>query len=313
MAATQKSSKAKSARKRKADAPPRAEIGILGGTGLYEIDGIRDLREVRFRTPFGAPSDAYIVGTLEGRRVAFLSRHGRGHRRLPFEINYRANVYGFKLLGVERLISVSAVGSLKEEIRPRDIVFADQFYDKTHRPSTFFGDGIAAHVSLAHPVCPPLAKFLYETAVESGVRARLGGIYICMEGPAFSTMAESKFHRAWGGDVIGMTVATEAKLFREAEICYATMNLATDYDVWHAEEGHVSVEMILENLRLNIHNAKAIIQKAVAALPAHDPSACGCREALRNTFVTAPHLIPPALKKKLAPIIGKCEVRRCVR
>ncbi|MBM3295315.1 MAG: S-methyl-5'-thioadenosine phosphorylase [Candidatus Aminicenantes bacterium] len=302
--AAKRPSPAKPAAKRALKAP-RAEIGILGGTGLYEIEGIGDLREVGLRTPFGDPSDAYIVGTLEGRRVAFLSRHGRGHRRLPFEINYRANVFGFKLLGIERLISVSAVGSLKEEIRPRDIVFCDQFFDKTHRPSTFFGGGIAAHVSLAHPVCPPLAKFLYETAVGLGVRAHFGGTYICMEGPGFSTMAESKFHRAWGGDVIGMTVATEAKLFREAEICYATMNLATDYDVWHAEEGHVSVEMILENLRLNIDTAKAIIKKAVAAFPAADPATCGCRDALRNTIVTAPRLIPSALKKKLAPIIGR--------
>jgi len=284
---------------------PRAEIGLLGGTGLYEIEGVRDLREVRLRTPFGDPSDAYIVGTLEGRSVAFLSRHGRGHRILPFEINYRANVFGFKILGVERVISVSAVGSLKEEIKPRDIVFADQFYDKTHRPSTFFGGGIAAHVSLAHPVCGPLSRFLYETAVKLGVRSHLGGTYICMEGPAFSTMAESRIHRAWEGDVIGMTGATEAKLFREAEVCYATMNLATDYDVWHAEEGHVSVEMILENLRLNIHNAKAVIRRAAAALPPHDPASCGCREALRNTIVTDPSLVPPSLKKKLAPIIGK--------
>jgi 5'-methylthioadenosine phosphorylase len=288
-----------------APAPPRAEIGILGGTGLYEIDGLHDLKEYKLRTPFGDPSDAYIVGTLEGRRVAFLSRHGRGHRYLPLDINYRANVYGFKLLGVERIISVNSVGSLKEEIRPRDIVFADQFYDRTRRPNTFFGGGIAAHISPGHPVCGPLSKFLYETAVGLGIRAHLGGTYICIEGPAFSTKAESLIYRSWGSSVIGMTSATEAKLFREAEICYATMNLATDYDVWHEEEAHVSVELILENLRLNIGHAKAIIKKALATLPPRDPAACGCREALRNTIVTAPHLIPAALKRKLAPIIGK--------
>ncbi len=284
---------------------PRAEIGILGGTGLYEIEGIRDVREHVLKTPFGAPSDAYIVGTLAGRRVAFLSRHGRGHRFLPFDINYRANVYGFKLLGVERLISVNSVGSLKEEIRPRDFVFADQFFDKTHRPSTFFGNGIALHIGLADPVCGALSKFLYETAVGLGIRSHLGGTYICMEGPAFSTKAESRIHRLWGGDLIGMTGATEAKLFREAEICYATMNLVTDYDVWHAEEEHVSVELILENLRLNIDRAKAVIKKAVASLPPCDEAACGCRRALAGALVTDPKLIPPALKRRLAPIIGK--------
>ena len=289
----------------KKSALPRVEIGILGGTGLYEIEGVKDLKEYKLRTPFGAPSDAFVVGTLEGRRVAFLSRHGRGHRHLPQDINYRANVYGFKILDAERLISVSSVGSLKEEIRPRDIVFSDQFIDKTHRQSTFFGGGIAAHISLGRPVCGPLSKFLHDTAVGLGIRAHMGGTYVCMEGPAFSTMAESRIHRAWGGDVIGMTGATEAKLFREAEICYATMNLATDYDVWREEEEHVSVKIILENLHLNIHDAKAIIRKAVATLPPHDPAACACGEALRNTIVTAPHLIPPALKKKLALIIGR--------
>jgi 5'-methylthioadenosine phosphorylase len=302
--AAPKRMKTKTAPKLKGEAP-RAEIGILGGTGLYEIEGLRDFQERTLKTPFGAPSDAYILGTLEGRRVAFLSRHGRGHRFLPMDVNYRANVYGFKVLGVERLISISSVGSLKEEIRPRDIVFADQFFDKTHRPSTFFGGGIAAHVSLAHPVCPSLSKYLYETAVGLGVRSHFGGTYVCMEGPAFSTIAESRVHRSWGAAVIGMTGATEAKLFREAEICYATMNLVTDFDVWHAEEEQVSVELILESLRQNIDSAKAIIKKAVAGLPPHDPSACGCGEALRNTIVTDPRLIPAALKKKLAPIIGK--------
>jgi 5'-methylthioadenosine phosphorylase len=284
---------------------PQAEIGILGGTGLYEIEGIENLEEIKLKTPWGVPSDAYIVGTLEGKHVAFLSRHGRGHRFLPMDINYRANIYGFKMLGVERIISVNSCGSLKVEIRPRDIVFSDQFYERTRRANTFFGNGIAAHISFAQPVCPELSKFLYGTAVGLGVRAHLGGTYICIEGPAFSSKAESKIYRSWGCDVIGMTSATEAKLCREAEVCYATMNLATDYDVWHAEEESVSVELILENLRLNIHNAKAIIQKAVATIPPHKEGACNCRHALKNTIVTNPKLIPTATKRKLRLIIKK--------
>jgi 5'-methylthioadenosine phosphorylase len=284
---------------------PRAEIGILGGTGLYEIEGITSLKEYRLKTPLGDPSDAYVVGELEGRTVAFLSRHSRGHRLLPSDINYRANVYGFKMLGVERLISINSVGSLREEIHPRDFVFADQFIDKTARRSSFFGEGIAAHIALAEPVCRALSKRLYAAAVALGVRAHLGGTYVCMEGPAFSTKAESLMHRGWGGSVIGMTGATEAKLFREAEICYATMNLATDYDCWHEDEEGVSVEMILENLRLNIANAKAVIKKVLAALPPHDETACGCRRALAGAIVTDPKLIAPAVRKRLDLIIRK--------
>jgi 5'-methylthioadenosine phosphorylase len=284
---------------------PRVEIGILGGTGLYEIEGIKDLKEFKLKTPFGDPSDAYIMGTLEGKRVAFLSRHGRGHRHLPSGINYRANVYGFKMLGVERVLSVNSCGSLREGIRPRDIVFSDQFFDRTRRDCTFFSQGIAAHISFAQPVCPELSRFLYATAKGLDIRAHLGGTYICIEGPAFSSQAESKIYRSWGCDVIGMTAATEAKLCREAEICYATMNLATDYDVWHAEEKSVSVELILENLRLNIHNAKALIRKAVANLPPHVESLCDCRQALKNCIVTDPNLIPPATKGKLDWIIKK--------
>jgi 5'-methylthioadenosine phosphorylase len=295
----------KGARAKTKPQPPRAEIGLLGGTGLYEIDGIKDVREHDLKTPFGDPSDAYIVGRLEGRRVAFLSRHGRGHRFSPAAVNNRANVYGFKMLGVERVISVNSVGSLRAEIRPRDFVFADQFIDKTHRRSTFFDEGIVAHIALAAPVCGTLSKVLYDTAVSLGVRSHPSGIYVCMEGPAFSTKAESLMHRGWGGSVIGMTGATEAKLFREAEICYATMSLATDYDCWHEEEEGVSVEMILENLRLNIANAKAVIKKAVAALPPHDEAACGCRRALAGAIVTDPRLITPAVRKRLALIIGR--------
>ena len=284
---------------------PRVEVGILGGTGLYEIEGIEDLKEYRLRTPFGDPSDAYIVGRLEGRRVAFLSRHGRGHRLLPVEINYRANVYGFKMFGVERVISVNSVGSLREEIRPRDFVFADQFLDKSHRRSTFFGEGIAAHISFAEPVCPELSKFLYGTAVELGIRSHFGGTQVCIEGPAFSTKAESRVHRLWGGDVVGMTSVTEAKLFREAEICYATMNLVTDYDTWHAEREPVSVELILENLRLNIHSAKSIIRTAVAGMPPHDGMACACRTALAGVIITDPKFIPATKKRELRLIIEK--------
>jgi len=290
----------------KQEAPnPQADIGILGGTGLYEIDGIRDVREITLDTPFGRPSDAYITGTLEGKRVAFLSRHGRGHRLLPAEINYRANAYGFKALGVRRLISVNSVGSLKEEIRPRDIVLADQFYDRTRRPNTFFGEGIVAHIGFARPVCPDLSRDLFEAGRKLGLRMHLGGTYICIEGPAFSTIAESRIYRSWGCDVIGMTGATEARLFREAEICYSTLNLATDYDVWRADEESVSVELILENLKRNIDNAKALIKNAVAALPPAGSETCGCGEALRNTIVTDPALIPVETLENLRLIVGK--------
>lgn len=284
---------------------PQADIGILGGTGLYEIEGIENIQEFNLQTPFGKPSDAYIVGILEGKRVAFLSRHGRGHRILPFEINYRANIYGFKMMGVGWIISVNSVGSLKEEIRPRDIIFSDQFYDRTRRQNTFFGEGIAAHISFAQPVCPELSRLLFHVASGLGLRAHLGGSYICIEGPAFSSKAESNIYRSWGCDVIGMTSATEAKLSREAEICYATMNLATDYDVWHTAEEAVSVELILENLRLNIDNAKAIIKKAIARLSPQQESKCGCQQALKNCIVTSSELIPRETRDKLRYIIGK--------
>jgi 5'-methylthioadenosine phosphorylase len=284
---------------------PQVEFGILGGTGLYEIDGVEQVREIKLETPFGAPSDSYFIGVLEGKRVAFLNRHGRGHRVLPFEINYRANICGFKMLGVERIISVNSVGSLKEKIRPRDLVFADQFFDRTRRKNTFFGEGIAAHISFAHPVCPALSSSLYNAGKELGLRVHPQGTYLCIEGPAFSTRAESFIYRSWGCDVIGMTSATEARLSREAEICYATMNLVTDYDVWHEEEEHVSVELILENLRSNIHNAKAVIKNALASLPSRREAECGCGDALKNTIVTAARLIPPEVKERLRFIIGK--------
>jgi 5'-methylthioadenosine phosphorylase len=286
------------------DRPP-ADIGILGGTGLYEIDGIKDIKERLLETPFGKPSDAYITGTLEGKRAAFLSRHGRGHRLLPSDINYQANIYGFKMLGAERIISVNSCGSLKEDIGPRDIVFSDQFFDRTRRRNTFFGGGIAAHIGFAEPVCPDLSDALFAAGKELGLRVHQGGTYICIEGPAFSSRAESNVYRLWGCDVIGMTSATEAKLCREAEICYATMNLVTDYDVWRAEEESVSVELILENLRLNIENAKAIIKKTVASLPDQRGEKCGCGRALENCLVTQASLIPAEIKKKLHFIISK--------
>ncbi len=284
---------------------PQAAVGILGGTGLYEIEGLTDVREVRLDTPFGEPSDPYVLGTLEGKRVAFLSRHGRGHRLLPAEINYRANIYGFKMLGVGRIISVNSVGSLKADIRPRDIVMADQFYDRTRRANTFFGGGIVAHISFGQPVCPLLSRAVFEAADGLGLRAHPAGTYISIEGPAFSTRAESCTYKSWGCDVIGMTAATEAKLAREAEICYATMNLVTDYDVWHAEEEPVTVELILQNLWHNIGNAKAVIRKTVAGLGPDQPAECGCGQALRNTIVTAPSLIPPEARERVGLLVGK--------
>ena len=282
-----------------------ASIGILGGTGLYEIEGIEGVREIRLQTPFGAPSDAYVIGTLEGKRVAFLSRHGRGHRLLPAEVNYRANIFGFKMLGVDRIISVNSVGSLREEIRPRDIVLADQFYDRTRRANTFFGAGLVAHISFAQPVCPHVSRVLHGTAAGLGLRSHLGGTYICIEGPAFSTKAESRIYRSWACDVIGMTAATEAKLSREAEICYATMNLVTDYDVWRSEEEAVSVELILENLRQNVDNAKAVIKRSLAGLGAETGEDCDCRSALAKTLVTRPDLIPAETRKTLELLVGK--------
>jgi 5'-methylthioadenosine phosphorylase len=282
-----------------------ASIGILGGTGLYEIEGFENKREVRVRTPFGEPSDPYVIGTLEGRRVAFLARHGKGHRLLPAEVNYLANIFGFKKLGVERIISVNSVGSLREEIRPRDIVLPDQFFDRTRRPNTFFGQGIVAHVSFGQPVCPELVKVLYDTAVGLGLRARRGGAYICIDGPAFSSKAESLAYRSWGCDVIGMTSATEARLCREAEICYATLSLATDYDVWHETEEPVTVELVLQNLSHNIGNAKTVIKKALAALGGDGVRACDCGSSLRNTIVTSPAAIPAATRRKLGILVDK--------
>jgi 5'-methylthioadenosine phosphorylase len=284
---------------------PRVEIGILGGTGFYKIEGIERIEEVEIETPFGKTSDAFIIGSLEGRRVAFLNRHGRGHKILPSKINYRANIYGFKMLGVERVISVNSVGSLKEQMKPRDIVFSDQFFDRTHRANSFFGEGIAAHVSLAYPVCPDLSRVLFNTGEELKFRVHQGGTYICIEGPSFSSKAESNIYRSWDCSVIGMTSATEAKLCREAELCYSTMNLVCDYDAWHEVEEPVTIEMILENMNKNIHNAKAIIKKAVALLTSQEESQCECAQGLKNCIVTQPGSIPEEAKERLRYIIAK--------
>ena len=289
---------------RRTTAQEPISIGVIGGSGLYEMDGLTDIRSVRIPTPFGKPSDAYITGTLFGRRVAFLPRHGKGHRVMPTDINYRANIYGMKKLGVERIISVSAVGSMKEEIRPGDIVIPDQFYDHTkHRRSTFFGNGIVAHVGMAEPVCADLSRVLIESGVQVGATVHGGGTYICMEGPQFSTRAESMTYRQWNVDVIGMTNATEAKLAREAEICYSTIALATDYDCWHHSEEAVTVEAVLEVMRHNIETSRALIKQAVQLVPR--ARTCGCGEALRSAIMTPEQLIPAKTKKDLAPIIGR--------
>jgi 5'-methylthioadenosine phosphorylase len=284
---------------------PRVEIGILGGTGFYEIEGIERIEEVEFETPFGKTSDAFVVGSLEGKRVAFLNRHGRGHKILPSKINYRANIYGFKMLGAERIISVNSAGSLKDQIKPRDIVFSDQFFDRTHRENSFFGESIAAHVSLAQPVCPDLSSALFNAGEELGLRVHKAGTYICIEGPSFSSKAESKIYRSWGCSVIGMTSATEAKLCREAELCYSTLNLVTDYDAWHEVKEPVTIEMILESMNKNIHNAKAIIKKALPSLLPQSESRCDCGQALKNCIVTQADSIPEKSKEKLRYIIEK--------
>ncbi len=284
---------------------PQVDLGILGGTGLYEIDGINIIEEISLNTPFGKPSDSFIIGDLVGKKIAFLSRHGRGHRILPHEINYRANIYGFKMLGVDRIVSVSAVGSLRQELRPKDIVVPDQFFDRTHRKNTFFGGGIAVHVSLEPPVCPDFAGFLYNVGKELNLSIHQGGTYICIEGPAFSTKAESKIYRQWGCDIIGMTSATEAKLCRDAEICYATLSLVTDYDVWHESEEKVTAELIFENLEQNIKNAKILLKQAVRTLPDFPFEGCECLRSLENSIVTQADLIPNEIRNNLKYILGE--------
>ncbi len=284
---------------------PEALIGVIGGSGLYQIEGLRVMVERELSTPFGVPSDAYVIGELDGVRVAFLARHGRGHRLMPTELNFRANIYGFKLLGVETIVSASAVGSLREQYAPTDIVFPDQFVDRTrHRPDTFFGGGVVAHVSFAHPICEPTRSVLAESSRTVGAVTHERGVYVCMEGPQFSTRAESMLYRSWRADVIGMTNLQEAKLAREAEICYATMALVTDYDAWHETEAPVSVETVVEYLRRNASTACAIVRQAVPLLAARARD-CECASALRYAILTDKAAIPPERRAELDLLIGK--------
>ena len=280
------------------------EIGIIGGSGLYDMAEVTDRTEKAIDTPFGAPSGPYVIGTLRGKRVAFLARHGAGHRILPSELNFRANIYGFKVLGVERILSASAVGSLKQEYHPLDIVVPDQFFDRTKgRLSTFFGRGLVAHVAFAHPLCGALSKIAADTAQKVGATVHRGGTYVNMEGPQFSTLAESRLYRSWGMDVIGMTNLQEAKLAREAEICYATLALVTDYDCWHPDHDSVTVDLILANLMQNAATAQKTIADAVDTISG--PRTCACKDALATAIITRAALVPEQTKKDLAPIIGK--------
>ena len=282
----------------------KAEIGIIGGSGLYNMPGVQQAREVRVATPFGKPSDAFITGRLEGRSVAFLARHGRGHVLMPSEINYRANIYGLKKLGVTRIISVSAVGSLREDMRPLDVVLPSQFLDRTvNRPSTFFGGGLVAHIGFSDPVCPTVMDVLEQSCKAAGPNCHRGGTYVCMEGPAFSTKAESSTYRAWGMDIIGMTNLQEAKLAREAEICYATLAMVTDYDCWHPDHDAVTVTQIIDYLNRNVQNAQKIIRAAVRQMPAE--RTCKCGSALAHAIITDRKKISPRIRKKLALLVGK--------
>ena len=297
--------RAKTARKqtvRKAEEPVR--IGIIGGSGLYSMPGLTAARELRIKTPFGDPSEAIVVGTLEGRRVAFLARHGRGHRILPSEINFRANIYAMKLLGVERLISVSAVGSLKEDLAPLEFLVPDQFYDRTKlRVSTFFGGGIVAHVTFDKPTCVELSGLLAAACDRAGVKVHRGGTYVCIEGPQFSTLAEAHVHRQLRFDVIGMTNVTEAKLAREAELCYATIAMITDYDCWHPAHESVTVSEVIQNLSRNAENAQNVIGEALRGMPA--ARVCKCGSALAHAIITDRARIPAATRKRLAALVGK--------
>jgi 5'-methylthioadenosine phosphorylase len=282
----------------------KATIGVIGGSGLYSMPGFEAQEELSLNTPFGEPSEAYVVGRLEDRDVAFLARHGRGHRISPSELNFRANIYGMKMLGVQRILSLSAVGSLKEEHAPLDFVIPDQFFDRTHaRESTFFGNGIVAHISFADPVCPQLAALVHECARQIGINSKAGGTYLCMEGPAFSTRAESNIYRSWGMDVIGMTNLQEAKLAREAEICYVTIAMVTDYDCWHEQHAEVSVGEIIENLTRNAEAACKLVRYLVSTMP--DTRTCKCGSALKHAIITDRAAIPQPVRKSLGLLIGK--------
>ncbi len=282
----------------------QVKIGIIGGSGLYEMSELTERTGITLETPFGPPSDDLVVGTVRGRRVVFLARHGRGHRILPGELNFRANIYAMKMLGVERILSASAVGSLREELAPQQVVLPDQFVDRTYsRVSTFFGDGLAAHIAFADPICPDLLDQVFLASRKAGINAVKGGTYVCMEGPAFSTKAESNLYRKWGMDVIGMTNLQEAKLAREAEICYVTMALVTDYDCWHDSHESVTVDMIVGNLMQNSRNAQALIVQTIEDLA--DQRRCGCGEALKNALITDRNAIPAGTVARLRHIVGK--------
>jgi len=279
-------------------------IGIIGGSGLYDMAELTDREERTVKTPFGDPSGPYIVGTLRGQRVAFLARHGAGHRLSPSELNYRANIFGMKLLGVEYILSASAVGSLQERYVPQHLVIPDQFFDRTKaRVSTFFGDGLVAHVAFAHPVCGLLGTVAYDACTAVGASVHQGGTYVCMEGPQFSTLAESKLYRSWGMDIIGMTNLQEAKLAREAEICYVTIAMVTDYDCWHPHHDAVTVTDIIANLVKNAENACRVVAEAVTAMPAE--RGCKCGSALAHALITDRRCVPETTRKKLDLLIGK--------
>jgi 5'-methylthioadenosine phosphorylase len=296
----QKKAKGKSARAKSLE----IEVGVIGGSGLYSMTGLTGTRELRIKTPFGDPSDAFVVGTVEGKRVAFLARHGRGHRFLPTELNYRANIYAMKLLGVQRIISVSAVGSLLENLRPGEFLVPDQFFDNTKgRKSTFFGNGVAAHVTFDKPTCPQLSTILADACVSCAVPVHRKGTYINMEGPQFSTLAEANFYRAMKFDVVGMTNVTEAKLAREAEICYSTVAMITDYDCWHPAHESVTVATIIATLNQNAANAQNVLREAIKTLPVD--RRCKCGDALKHAILTDPKLIAAKTKKSLTAIIGK--------
>jgi 5'-methylthioadenosine phosphorylase len=281
-----------------------AKIGIIGGSGLYSMPGFEATEEVALKTPWGDPSDPYVVGKLAGQTVAFLARHGRGHRIMPSHLNYRANIWGLKMLGVERILSLSAVGSLKEEHMPLEFVIPDQFFDRTvQRNATFFGDGLVAHVSMAHPVCSDLAALVAEACSAAGVVAKRGGTYLCMEGPAFSTVAESNVYRSWGMDVIGMTNLTEAKLAREAEMCYVTVAMVTDYDCWHPQHDAVTVSEIINNLTRNAEHACNVVAAAVERVTG--PRTCKCGSALKHALITNPAAVPPETRSTLELLVGK--------
>ncbi len=283
----------------------QAKVGVIGGSGLYEIEGLTDIEEVALETPFGPPSDTIVLGTLAGVRVAFLPRHGRGHRISPSELPARANVWAMKTLGVTHLISISAVGSLREDFAPRDVVIPDQLLDRTKgvRPATFFGEGVVVHIAFAEPYCPELRRILVEATRQTGARVHDGGTLVVMEGPQFSTKAESRFHRQIGGDLIGMTALPEAKLAREAEICYATVAMVTDYDCWHETEEAVTVEMVVANLLANVGTAKALLKAALPHIAAAERR-CPCPHALANAIITRPEAIPAAKKEQLRLLLG---------